>query len=71
MSFLRSAKIGLCFGAGLGLLYGILFVILKAEDYALLMGSGLLFSCLALIMIVTRNVDWSKFGVSEEIHTPQ
>jgi inner membrane protein len=36
------------------LLYGIL----AAEDYALLMGSLLLFGVLAVFMLLTRRVDW-------------
>lgn len=39
-------------------LYGYLYFVLQLEDYALLFGSLLLFSLLAAIMYVTRNVDW-------------
>lgn len=49
-------------GAGFGVLlsgiYAALFVILKSEDYALLLGSLLLFGLLAAAMYLTRNVDW-------------
>jgi inner membrane protein len=41
----------------------LLFGLLSAEDYALLMGSVLLFSILAAVMILTRNVDWYAIGV--------
>ena len=45
-------------GAVLTGLYGLLYVILNAEDYALLIGSSLLFGALAATMYVTRKVDW-------------
>lgn len=38
-------------------LYGLLYVILNAEDYALLIGSGLMFAALAGTMFVTRQID--------------
>jgi len=40
------------------LLYGYLYVILQLQDYALLMGSIGLFLILALVMYLTRKVDW-------------
>lgn len=43
----------------LATLYGYLYVLLQAEDYALLLGSVGLFVVLALVMFVTRRVDWS------------
>ncbi|HEX4302225.1 MAG TPA: cell envelope integrity protein CreD [Rhizomicrobium sp.] len=45
-------------GAVLVVLYGLLYVILNAEDYALLIGSCLLFAALAATMYVTRKIDW-------------
>jgi len=42
----------------LSALYGLLYVILNAEDYALLIGSGLLFAALAATMYVTRRINW-------------
>jgi inner membrane protein len=61
---LRSARRGLAFGGVLGALYGSLYVILMSEDYALLLGALLLFAALALVMIMTRRVDW--YRISEE-----
>jgi inner membrane protein len=46
------------FGAGLYAAFGAIYVILQAEDTALLMGSLLVFSVLAAVMIATRNTDW-------------
>ncbi len=48
--------------AVLSALYGLLYVILSAEDYALLIGSGLLFSALAATMFVTRKINWYTFA---------
>ncbi len=46
-------------------LYALLYVILNAEDYALLIGSSLLFAALAATMYVTRKVDWYGIRVPE------
>ncbi len=53
-----SIKQGVFFSMLIALLYGILFVILRAEDFALLMGSLLLFAALAALMLITRQIDW-------------
>ncbi|WP_230427305.1 cell envelope integrity protein CreD [Collimonas humicola] len=55
---LRSAARGLGFGAMLTLLYGTLYGLLISEDNALMLGSLMLFVILAVIMIVTRKIDW-------------
>lgn len=54
-----SFALGAGFGSAFGVLYALLYGILAAEDYALLMGSLLLFGVLALFMILTRRVDWN------------
>ncbi|HUP92275.1 MAG TPA: cell envelope integrity protein CreD [Solimonas sp.] len=51
-------------GALLGGLYGYLYAILSAEDYALLGGSVALFALLALAMYLTRRIDWVSAGAS-------
>lgn len=50
------------FSAALGGLYGVLYGILSSEDYALLTGSLVVFGVLGVVMVVTRNVNWTKFG---------
>lgn len=55
---LRSVTHGLSFGVGLGSLYALLYGLLGAEDYALLMGTLLLFGLLAVVMVLTRELDW-------------
>ncbi len=57
---LRSARRGVSLGAGIAGLYGFLYVVLVAEDYALLLGSIGLFVLLAAVMIATRRVDWER-----------
>jgi len=54
------------FGGGLAGLYGMLFVILRQEDQALLMGSLLLFAVLAAIMLSTRSLDWYGLAGGEK-----
>ena len=57
---LRSLRRGVALGAGIAGLYGFLYVVLVAEDYALLLGSIGLFVLLAAVMIATRRVDWER-----------
>lgn len=59
---LRSRRHGLGFALGLAALYGLLFGLLSAEDYALLMGSLLLFGLLGVFMVLTRRLDWYGVG---------
>ncbi len=53
---------GLAFGLGLATLYGLLYVLLRSEDHALLVGAGVLFAALATVMALTRRVDWNRVG---------
>lgn len=55
---LKNSKHGGFFFLGVVFLYGLLFGLLSAEDYALLMGSVLVFAVLSLIMMLTRTVNW-------------
>ncbi|WP_455922049.1 cell envelope integrity protein CreD [Pseudomonas putida] len=64
---LHSWRNGLGFGAGLAALYGLLFGLLSAEDYALLMGSLLLFAMLGLFMVLTRRLDWYGVGQGKAV----
>ncbi|HXU31693.1 MAG TPA: cell envelope integrity protein CreD [Thermoanaerobaculia bacterium] len=63
---LRSAGRAVVFAGVLGLLYGYLYVLLQAEDYALLLGSIGLFLILALVMLITRRVDWYGATAAQE-----
>lgn len=44
----------------LAVLYGLLYVILIQEDYALLVGAVVLFCSLGATMFATRRIDWSS-----------
>ncbi len=46
-------------------LYGLLFVIVQAEDFALLMGAFLVFFVLSVVMVITRKFDWYSFSENE------
>jgi inner membrane protein len=61
---LKSARRGALFGLALSALYGLLYVLLRAEDHALLMGSLLVFACVASAMVATRRVDWYALGAN-------
>ncbi|MDT9001982.1 cell envelope integrity protein CreD [Paucibacter sp. APW11] len=57
-SMLGHWRRGLLFGSGLAALYGALFVLLRLEQAALIVGSLLLFATLATVMMLTRKLDW-------------
>lgn len=45
-----------------GLLYGLLYLLLREDDYALLVGSISLFLMLSVVMFLTRNVRWESLN---------
>ncbi len=59
-STLKSARRGGLMASLLTVLYASLYLLLRATDYALLIGSVSLFIALAVIMYVTRNIDWYR-----------
>ncbi|HSS50419.1 MAG TPA: cell envelope integrity protein CreD [Thermoanaerobaculia bacterium] len=59
-AILRGALRALLMTFVLGTLYGYLYVLLQLEDYALLLGSFGLFVILALVMYLTRRIDWAS-----------
>ena len=56
--FLGGGMRTLMIGAGLAGVYTFLYITLRQQDYALLMGAIALFILLAVVMYVTRKVDW-------------
>jgi inner membrane protein len=60
--FTNNRRAAIVIGAALAATYGILYVILLSDDYALLLGSLLLFAILAGLMLATRRLDWSRVG---------
>lgn len=61
-SVLANTKMALMQGFILSFLYLFVYIILQLEDYALLIGSILLFSILAVVMCLSRKVDWYAVG---------
>jgi inner membrane protein len=55
---LQGWRSGLLFGAGISGLFGTLYALLQLEQNALVLGSGLLFAVLTVIMVATRKLDW-------------
>ncbi|MDX1431940.1 MAG: cell envelope integrity protein CreD [Gammaproteobacteria bacterium] len=62
-SILQTRARALLMLALLGVLYAFLYVTLRAEEHAMLMGSLLLFSILAVLMYVTRRIDWYRVSL--------
>jgi inner membrane protein len=63
---LGSARDGWLFGAGMALLYGMLYLLLLREQTALVLGSVGLFAALAVVMLLTRRVDWYRLTATSQ-----
>lgn len=63
----RDRRLAAGFSAVLAALYGLLYGLLSAEDYALLMGSLLVFGLIAAVMVLTRRIDWYAFGAGDRL----
>jgi inner membrane protein len=61
----KQTSAGLLFGAAMAGLYGLLWVLLQAEQTALAIGSVLLFAVLAAVMVATRKLDWYRVFASK------
>ncbi|WP_445732750.1 cell envelope integrity protein CreD [Mariniflexile sp.] len=59
-SILKTFKFPLFIGASLTALYTFIYVIIQLENYALLVGSIGLFLILAIVMYVSRKIDWNN-----------
>jgi len=57
---LRSRVRGLVAATAMTVVYGLLYVLVLSEDYALLLGASILFLALAAVMLVTRKIDWYR-----------
>lgn len=67
---LGSVRRGLPFGAGIGLLYGMLYVLLQLEQTALAVGAVALFAVLATVMVLTRRVNWYGLTATRPTERP-
>lgn len=59
-SILKTFKFPLFIGLSLTALYTFIYVIIQLENYALLVGSIGLFLILAIVMFVSRKIDWNN-----------
>ncbi|ULU27164.1 cell envelope integrity protein CreD [Dyella terrae] len=55
---LGARRAGMWLGVALALVYAMLYVVLAAEQYALLIGAIVLVLTVALLMYLTRRIDW-------------
>jgi inner membrane protein len=55
---LRGARRAALIGLELAMIYAFLFVVLRLQDLSLLVGTAGLFLALALVMYLTRKIDW-------------
>jgi len=55
---LRAVRAGALLAAVLGLIYVMLYALIAAEQYALLIGALVLLAMVALMMYLTRRIDW-------------
>lgn len=60
LSIFKNMRITLIFNGILALLYGFFYSLLQLEDYSLLLGSIGLLIILAIVMYLTRNIDWYR-----------
>lgn len=67
---LGSLRRGLPFGAGIGVLYGMLYVLLQLEQTALAVGAVALFAVLATVMVLTRRVNWYGLTATRPTERP-
>ncbi|WEN14716.1 cell envelope integrity protein CreD [Rhodanobacter sp. AS-Z3] len=61
MAVLRAKRSGLLLGGVLGLIYAMLYGLIAAEQYALLIGALVLLAMVALMMYLTRRIDWYAY----------
>jgi inner membrane protein len=72
MAALRARAAGLALGGVLTLVYAILYGLIGAEQYALLIGSVVLVAVIALLMYLTRRIDWYAYRapLTSSLDTP-
>ena len=61
----ESAKQGVIALVAFSTLYGLIYVLLRLEDFALLVGAGASFAAIAAVMYFTRRIDW--YGVGAQV----
>ena len=61
-SVFKQIKATQLLGLVMVLVFGFMFTVINQEDYALLIGSIGLFIVLAIVMAVSRKIDWDRAG---------
>ncbi|MBB6523804.1 cell envelope integrity protein CreD [Pseudoteredinibacter isoporae] len=64
---LKNQRLAGGFVGGLIVLWTLLYIIIQAEDFALLMGSLLVFGLLSILMVGTRSIDWYALGGDKKL----
>jgi inner membrane protein len=59
---LHARRAGVLLGGVLALIYAVLYGLIAAEQYALLIGALVLLLMVALMMYLTRRIDWYAYG---------
>ncbi|HZX69369.1 MAG TPA: inner membrane CreD family protein, partial [Rhodanobacter sp.] len=62
MAVLHARRAGLLLGGVLGLIYAMLYGLIAAEQYALLIGALVLLAMVGLMMYLTRRIDWYAYA---------
>jgi inner membrane protein len=65
-AIVSNSKFALTILGILAVLYCYLFIVLQLEDYALIMGSIGLFIILAIVMYITRKIDWYEVETGQD-----
>jgi inner membrane protein len=68
---LKSRMAGLVMLAVLASIFGVLYALMREQDYALLIGSVIAFVALAITMFVTQKIDWTGQGEPERSPSPE
>jgi len=66
-SHFKSWKVAGAFAGTIGFIYGFIFVLIRLEDTALLVGSIGLFIILAITMYVSRKINWYGYSLANNV----
>ena len=67
LAILKTPRKAIIMGIIVTLLYSFLYVVLMIQDYALLIGSVALFVILAIVMYLTRKIDWYSAAGNKQL----
>lgn len=61
---LNSVKMSYILGTAIGLIYGIIYLTLNEDEFALLIGAMIAFIAIATTMMATRNINWDRLNLA-------